>query len=154
MPNLCTVVSCWKHPFSMTAKTRTQTFDMGSGTGCLLQIFAVNDDDSARLASDLLGQGMVVHQTTRQAMDSDRSGLTYAERHSGRPLLTSDEVRNLPCVPPTPVSCLDAAGLRRQTAPLCRPGVQGAVLKRCEFPAVDVLNAEIRRTDIRSTPGI
>jgi len=29
-------------------------------------------------------------------MDSDRSGLSYAEHHSGRPLLTPDEVRNLP----------------------------------------------------------
>jgi len=28
-------------------------------------------------------------------MDSDRSGLTYAEHHSGRPLLTPDEVRDL-----------------------------------------------------------
>ena len=35
-------------------------------------------------------------QTTSQAMDSDRSGLSYAEHHSARPLLTPDEVRNLP----------------------------------------------------------
>jgi type IV secretion system protein VirD4 len=37
-----------------------------------------------------------VFETTSQAMDSDRSGLTYAEHHSGRALLTPDEVRNLP----------------------------------------------------------
>jgi type IV secretion system protein VirD4 len=31
-----------------------------------------------------------------KALDSDKSGLFYAEQHTGRPLLTPDEVRNLP----------------------------------------------------------
>ena len=31
-----------------------------------------------------------------RALDSDKSGLSFAEHHTGRPLLTPDEVRNLP----------------------------------------------------------
>jgi type IV secretion system protein VirD4 len=81
------------HQLRATYGARAGTFLSNLG---VLQIFGVNDHDSARLASDLLGQGTVVFQTTSQAMDSDRSGLTYAEHHSGRPLLTPDEVRNLP----------------------------------------------------------
>ncbi len=72
---------------------RAGTFSSNIG---VLQIFGINDHESARLASDLLGQGTVVFQTSSQAMDSDRSGLTFAEHHSGRSLLTPDEVRNLP----------------------------------------------------------
>jgi type IV secretion system protein VirD4 len=62
----------------------------------VLQVFGIKDHQSGRLASDLLGQRTVVFETTSQAMDSDRSGLIYAEHHSARPLLTPDEVRNLP----------------------------------------------------------
>ncbi len=81
------------HQLRATYGARAGTFLSNLG---VLQIFGVNDHDSARIASDLLGQGTVVFQTTSQAMDSDRSGLTYAEHHSGRSLLTPDEVRNLP----------------------------------------------------------
>ena len=35
-------------------------------------------------------------QTMSPALDSERSGLSFAEHHTGRPLLTPDEVRNLP----------------------------------------------------------
>jgi type IV secretion system protein VirD4 len=38
----------------------------------------------------------VVFQTMSRALDSDKSGLSFAEHHTGRPLLTPDEVRNLP----------------------------------------------------------
>ena len=81
------------HQLRATYGARAGTFLSNLG---VLQIFGVNDHESARLASDLLGQGTVVFQTTSQAMDSDRSGITYAEHHAGRPLLTPDEVRNLP----------------------------------------------------------
>lgn len=62
----------------------------------VLQVFGVNDHDSARLVSDLLGQSTVVFQTMSRALDAERSGITYGEQHVGRPLLTPDEVRNLP----------------------------------------------------------
>jgi type IV secretion system protein VirD4 len=41
-------------------------------------MFGVNDHDSARL------------------LDSEKSGLSFSKQHTGRPLLTPDEVRNLP----------------------------------------------------------
>jgi type IV secretion system protein VirD4 len=81
------------HQLRATYGQRAGTFLSNLG---VLQIFGVNDHETAKLASDLLGQGTVVFETTNQAMDSDRSGLSYAEHHAGRPLLTPDEVRNLP----------------------------------------------------------
>jgi type IV secretion system protein VirD4 len=80
------------HQLRATYGARAGTFLSNIGA---LQIFGVNDHESARLASDLLGQKTVVFRTTSQSMDSDMSGLTHAEHHSGRPLLTPDEVRNL-----------------------------------------------------------
>ena len=59
-------------------------------------MFGVNDHDSARLVSDLLGQQTVVFEIVSRALDAEASGLTYGEQHVGRPLLTPDEVRNLP----------------------------------------------------------
>ncbi len=81
------------HQLRATYGQRAGTFLSNIG---VLQVFGVNDHESARLASDLLGQRTVVFETTSQAMDSDRFGLSYAEHHSARPLLTPDEVRNLP----------------------------------------------------------
>jgi type IV secretion system protein VirD4 len=81
------------HQLRATYGARAGTFLSNIGA---LQIFGVNDHESAKLASDLLGQGTVVFQTTSQSMDSSMSGLTHAEHQSGRPLLTPDEVRNLP----------------------------------------------------------
>ena len=49
-----------------------------------------------RLVSDLLGQETAVFKTMGQALDSEKSGISYGEHHSGRPLLTPDEVRSLP----------------------------------------------------------
>lgn len=72
---------------------RAGTFLSNAG---VLQVFGVNDHDTARLVSDLLGQGTIVFQTVSRALDSDRSGLSYAQHHAGRPLLTPDEVRNIP----------------------------------------------------------
>jgi type IV secretion system protein VirD4 len=63
----------------------------------VLQVFGVNDHDSARLVSDLLGQETRVFETTsrdpNQGWASDR--LTFSEQHTGRALLTPDEVRNM-----------------------------------------------------------
>jgi type IV secretion system protein VirD4 len=38
----------------------------------------------------------VVFETLSPALDAQGSGMTYGEQHAGRPLLTPDEVRNLP----------------------------------------------------------
>ena len=63
----------------------------------VLQVFGVNDHDSARLVSDLLGQETRVFETTsrdpNQGWASDR--LTFSEQHTGRALLTPDEVRSM-----------------------------------------------------------
>ncbi|TGD91666.1 type IV secretory system conjugative DNA transfer family protein [Methylobacterium nonmethylotrophicum] len=72
---------------------RAGTFLSNAG---VLQVFGVNDHDSARLVSDLLGQETVVFQTLSRALDAEASGITLGEQHVGRPLLTSDEVRNMP----------------------------------------------------------
>lgn len=72
---------------------RAGTFLSNAG---VLQVFGVNDHDSARLVSDLLGQETVVFQAMSRALDSDQSGLTFSQNHTGRALLTPDEVRNLP----------------------------------------------------------
>lgn len=44
----------------------------------------------------LLGQETVVFQTMARALDSEKSGITYSQQHTARPLLTPDEVRNMP----------------------------------------------------------
>ena len=81
------------HQLRATYGQRAGTFLSNAG---VLQVFGVNDHDSARLVSDLLGQGTAVFRTMGQALDSEKSGISYGEQHSGRPLLTPDEVRNLP----------------------------------------------------------
>ena len=72
---------------------RAGTFLSNAG---VLQVFGVNDHESARLVPDLLGQETAVFKTMGQALDSEKSGISYGEHHSGRPLLTPDEVRNMP----------------------------------------------------------
>ena len=59
----------------------------------VFQVFGVNDHESAKLVSDLLGQETVVFETVSHNLDSDQSGLSYGQQHTGRPLLTPDEVR-------------------------------------------------------------
>lgn len=81
------------HQLRATYGQRAGTFLSNAG---VLQIFGVNDHESARLVSDLLGQETVVFQPMSRALDSEKSGLTYGEQHVGRPLLTPDEVRHLP----------------------------------------------------------
>ncbi|MGO7997865.1 type IV secretory system conjugative DNA transfer family protein [Rhizobium ruizarguesonis] len=81
------------HQLRATYGQRAGTFLSNAG---VLQVFGVNDHDSARLVSDLLGQETVVFQTMARALDSEKSGLSYSQQHTARPLLTPDEVRNLP----------------------------------------------------------
>ena len=81
------------HQLRATYRQRAGTFLSNAG---VLQVFGVNDHDSARLVSDLLGQETVVFQTMARALDSEKSGISYSQQHTARPLLTPDEVRNLP----------------------------------------------------------
>jgi type IV secretion system protein VirD4 len=81
------------HQLRATYCQRAGTFLSNAG---MLQVFGVNDHESARLVSDLLGQETIVFETASRALDSRESGLSYSEQHTGRPLLTPDEVRNLP----------------------------------------------------------
>ena len=81
------------HQLRATYGQRAGTFLSNAG---ILQVFGVNDHDSARLVSDLLGQETVVFQTMSRALDAEKTGITYGEQHTARPLLTPDEVRNLP----------------------------------------------------------
>ena len=71
---------------------RAGTFLSNAG---VLQVFGVNDHDSAKLVSDLLGQETVVFETMSRAIDSDETGISFGSQHVGRPLLTPDEVRTL-----------------------------------------------------------
>ena len=59
-------------------------------------MFGVNDHDSAKLVSDLLGQETVVFETMSRAIDAEETGISFGAQHVGRPLLTPDEVRALP----------------------------------------------------------
>ena len=81
------------HQLRATYGQRAGTFLSNAG---VLQVFGVNDHDSARLVSDLLGQETVVFQTMARAIDAEETGLTYSQQHIARALLTPDEVRNLP----------------------------------------------------------
>jgi type IV secretion system protein VirD4 len=81
------------HQLRATYGQRAGTFLSNAG---VLQVFGVNDHQSARLVSDMLGQSTVVFESMGRALDSDKTGISYGEQHVGRPLLTPDEVRNLP----------------------------------------------------------
>lgn len=72
---------------------RAGTFLANAG---MVQIFGVNDHDSAKLVSDLLGQETLVFETMSRAIDAQDTGISFGAQHVGRPLLTPDEVRTLP----------------------------------------------------------
>lgn len=80
------------HQLRATYGQRAGTFLSNAG---VLQVFGVNDHESARLVSDMLGQSTVVFESMGRALDSEKTGISYGEQHVGRPLLTPDEVRNL-----------------------------------------------------------
>jgi type IV secretion system protein VirD4 len=81
------------HQLKATYGPRAGPFLSNAG---VLQIFGVNDHETARLVSDLLGNETIQFQTMSRALDASKTGVTYATHQSGRPLLTPDEVRNLP----------------------------------------------------------
>ncbi len=65
------------HQLRATYGRRSGTFLSNAG---VLQVFGINDHDTARLISDLLGQESVVFQTMVRALDSEQSGLS-SSRH-------------------------------------------------------------------------
>ena len=80
------------HQLRALYERRAGTFLSNAG---VLQVFGVNDHDSAKLVSDLLGQETVVFETMSRAIDSDETGISFGSQHVARPLLTPDEVRTL-----------------------------------------------------------
>ena len=48
-----------------------------------LQIFGVNDHDSARIVCDLMGQPTIAFQTMGPARDSEKSGISVGEHLTG-----------------------------------------------------------------------
>ena len=80
------------HQLRTLYRERAGTFFSNAGA---LQIFGVNDHDSAKLVSDLLGQETVMFETMSRALDADETGISFGVQHVGRPLLTPDEVRTL-----------------------------------------------------------
>lgn len=84
------------HQLRATYGRKAGTFLSNAG---VLQIFGVNDHESAKLISDLLGQETVIFQTMSYALDAQESGqtgMTLGDQHIARALMTPDEVRNLP----------------------------------------------------------
>jgi len=80
------------HQLRALYRDRAGTFFSNAGA---LQIFGVNDYDSAKLVSDLLGQETVMFETMSRALDAEETGISFGVQHVGRPLLTPDEVRTL-----------------------------------------------------------
>ena len=80
------------HQLRALYERRAGTFLSNAG---VLQVFGVNDHDSAKLVSDLLGQETIVFETMSRAIDSDETGISFGSQHVARPLLTPDEVRTL-----------------------------------------------------------
>ncbi|KAJ8139018.1 hypothetical protein OY671_007769, partial [Metschnikowia pulcherrima] len=78
------------HQLRALYERRAGTFSSNAG---VLQIFGVNDHDSAKLVSDSLGQETVVFETMSRAIDSDETGISFGSQHVARPSLTPDEVR-------------------------------------------------------------
>jgi len=81
------------HQLRATYGQRAGTF---LSNAAVLQVFGVNDHDSSRLVSDLLGQETVVFQTMSTALDADETGITLNQHNISRSLMTPDEIRNLP----------------------------------------------------------
>ncbi len=97
------------HQLRATYGQRAGTF---LSNAAVLQVFGVNDHDSSRLVSDLLGQETVVFQTMSRALDAEATGISLNQHLVGRALMTPDEIRNLPA----PVELLFVAGQRPMIA--------------------------------------
>jgi len=72
----------------------------------VLQVFGVNDHDSSRFISDLLGQKTLVFQTMSTALDAVETGITLNQHNISRSLMTPEEIRTLP----SPAELLFVAG--------------------------------------------
>lgn len=81
------------HQLKSTYGTRAGTF---LSNAAVLQVFGVNDHESARMVSDLLGQETAEFQTMARTLDPEKHGITISDQQTARALLTPDEVRNLP----------------------------------------------------------
>lgn len=81
------------HQLRDTYGRRAGTFLANAG---VWQVFGVTDHDTAKTVSDSLGQSTVSFQTMSRSLDSEQSGISYAEHLTGRALLTPDEVRTMP----------------------------------------------------------
>jgi type IV secretion system protein VirD4 len=80
------------HQLRATYGQRAGTFLSNAG---VLQVFGVNDHDSARLVSDLLGQETVVFQTMSRALDAEKPGSPTAS--NTRPGRCSPPMRSATC---------------------------------------------------------
>ena len=76
------------------------TYQQKAGTflsnAAVLQVFGVNDYDSAQLVSNLLGQETAEFKTMARSLSPESTSMTSSDHQTARPLLTPDEVRNLP----------------------------------------------------------
>jgi type IV secretion system protein VirD4 len=70
------------HQLRALYERRAGTFLSNAG---VLQMFGVNDHDSAKLVSDLLGQETVVFETMSRAIDAEETGISFGSQHVGRP---------------------------------------------------------------------
>ena len=68
------------HQLRAAYDQRAGTFLSNAGA---LQMFGVNDHETARLVSDLLGQETKVFQTSSRALDAEATGVTLGEQHAG-----------------------------------------------------------------------
>ena len=83
------------HQLRATYGGRAGTFFSNAS---VLQVFGVNDSETAQLVSGLLGQTTIVFSTEsrREGTFLTKGDTSISDHHTGRPLLTPDEVRNLP----------------------------------------------------------
>lgn len=82
------------HQLRSTYGGRAGTFFSNAS---VLQVFGVNDSETAQLVSGLLGQTTIVFSTEsrREGTLFTKGDTSVSDQHTGRPLLTPDEVRNL-----------------------------------------------------------
>jgi type IV secretion system protein VirD4 len=71
--------------------SRSGTFLSNAG---VLQVFGVNDSQSAQMVSALLGKGTISFQSVSRTIDG--SSVTLSDQHIARPLFMPDEVRTMP----------------------------------------------------------
>src|SRR3546814_19777590 len=78
------------HQLRARYERRAGTFLSNAGA---LQIFGVNDHDSAKVVSDLLGQETVVFESTSSANVAEGTGISFGSQPVGRPLHKPEALR-------------------------------------------------------------